>query len=235
MLQAQGTAVSVTQAAVAVVGATVLSSLLTIGAFVLVLRYKRNRKRRRTLRAAAAGEGISYPALNGASNGYEPGGYESNAGFPADIKEPPPAATANRNSEDNGRIGFATSGYDATISNRNRSDSNSNDKDFHLRTPPKGKFTLFPKSREERERQADAGRSFSPDGGDSESNYSSTSREDRAPSRQDERASRVLPPSLDTWLRAGTVSPFGTLNKNNDAAQPQPAKRGPNWPLSRQG
>jgi hypothetical protein len=217
----------VTQAAVAVVGATVVSSLLTIGAFVLVLRYKRNRKRRRTLRAAAT-DGISYPALNGSSNGYEPGGYEANAGFPSDIKEPPRAVVAPDGGGDRNTttIGYATSGHTA-----NPSDGSS---DFHLRTPPKGKFTLFPRSREEGERL----RSASPNGsigGDSESNYSSGGGggDERASQQpQQQRASMMVPPSLDTWLRAGTVSPFGTLDKGNGTPI---AKKGPNWPLSRKG
>ncbi|OBR06860.1 hypothetical protein CH63R_10980 [Colletotrichum higginsianum IMI 349063] len=61
--QAQGTAVSVTQAALAVVGAIIGSSLLTILGFYLFTRYRRNKRRDQAATAAARGFGreISYP------------------------------------------------------------------------------------------------------------------------------------------------------------------------------
>ncbi|CAK7233819.1 hypothetical protein SCUCBS95973_008725 [Sporothrix curviconia] len=84
--QAQGTAVSVTQAALAIVGAFVGSSLLTILAFYLVLRYKTNRKRRRTRLIATRGE-IGYPkAANNDDSDDDNGGKY---GYPIDLKDPP--------------------------------------------------------------------------------------------------------------------------------------------------
>ncbi|GJD04739.1 hypothetical protein ColKHC_13564 [Colletotrichum higginsianum] len=61
--RAQGTAVSVTQAALAVVGAIIGSSLLTILGFYLFTRYRRNKRRDQAATAAARGFGreISYP------------------------------------------------------------------------------------------------------------------------------------------------------------------------------
>ncbi|KAK3315350.1 hypothetical protein B0H66DRAFT_565138 [Apodospora peruviana] len=121
--QAQGAAVSVTQAALAVVGGIVVSSLLTIVAFVLVLRYKRRKKQRRGMFSGRDGSmngsnnNISYPALNatsshaGRAGDYKIGDYESNydAGspppsprgysvgqYPADVKEPLPVLERNK-------------------------------------------------------------------------------------------------------------------------------------------
>src|SRR6185436_5016285 len=65
--QAQGTAVSVTQAALAVVGSIIGSSLITIGAFYLVLRLKRNRRRRTRHNM---GSNISYPRSDGHGTPY---------------------------------------------------------------------------------------------------------------------------------------------------------------------
>ena len=79
--KAQGTAVSVTQAAVGIVGTFFGSSLLTIGAFYLILRYKGKQKRRRTQLIAARGTetetGFAKP---------DDGAY----GYPVDLKNPPP-------------------------------------------------------------------------------------------------------------------------------------------------
>ncbi|KAK1772343.1 hypothetical protein QBC33DRAFT_510217 [Phialemonium atrogriseum] len=216
ILQAQGTAVSVTQAAVAVVGATVGSSLLTIGAVVLVLRYKRNRKRRRSALSRRATT-IGYPAFAGSSSGanyYEPGAYETRAGdgFGADVKEPLPTAVpaASRVSVAPTAIGYATSG----------SPGGDGGAGFHLRTPPRGKFTLFPRDKDEF--LAGGSRGTSPDGGGGG--------DDDTAGPGEKRVSKFLPPSLDTWLRAGTVSPFGAISKNS----PSPGKA-QNWPLSRPG
>lgn len=206
---------SVTQAAVAVVGATVGSSLLTIGAVVLVLRYKRNRKRRRSALSRRATT-IGYPAFAGSSSGanyYEPGAYETRAGgvgFGADVKEPLPTAVAaaSRGSVGPTAVGYATSG-----------DPGDGGAGFHLRTPPRGKFTLFPRDKDEF--LAGGSRGTTPDGGGGG---------DDAASPGEKRVSRFLPPSLDTWLRAGTVSPFGAIGKNT----PSPGKA-QNWPLSRPG
>ncbi len=101
--QAQGAAVSVTQAALAIVGAIIGSSLLTIVAFTLILRCRRI-KRRKSRLAASSHNNISYPALEKSSNvGPEPGFFEqpydssmsrtdNPNGFPFDLKQPPRAA-----------------------------------------------------------------------------------------------------------------------------------------------
>jgi len=194
ILQAQGAAVSVTQAALAIVGAIIGSSLLTIAAFVLVLRYKRRRRDRRSLRAAA--RGIGYPGLQGSSTGLGDG-YEKDS-YAVDIKEPEPAVQTQR-------VGFAS----AIGANR---------ASFHLKTPPKGKYSVFPRNRGERKDE---------EAGSPTSEYSVETKAQRQ-SKMDS------PPSLDKWLRTGTdVSPFGTLNVVTGGQAKQ--EMGRNWPLARKG
>ncbi|KAH8907307.1 hypothetical protein BR93DRAFT_928181 [Coniochaeta sp. PMI_546] len=212
VLQAQGAAVSVTQAALAIVGAIIGSSLLTIAAFVMVLRYKRRRRVRRSLAAGRGGDSIGYPGLQGSSSGIG-GGYEKGGSYAVDIKEPEPAVQTQR-------VGFAT----AIGANR---------ASFHLRTPPKGKYSVFPSSKE------DAGRRQQGDvdaGGSPTSEYSVEIEKEKANQGEAARQSRLdSPPSLDKWLRAGTnVSPFGTLNviTGGQAKKQMMAK---NWPLGRNG
>ncbi|KIH95154.1 hypothetical protein SPBR_03449 [Sporothrix brasiliensis 5110] len=102
--QAQGTAVSVTQAALAIVGAFVGSSLLTILAFYLVLRYKTNRKRRRTRLIATRGE-IGYPKQQGGDgdgDGDGDGGNRGTYGYPIDLKDPPRPSMTGANADGDG-------------------------------------------------------------------------------------------------------------------------------------
>ncbi|KAK3946423.1 hypothetical protein QBC46DRAFT_348998 [Diplogelasinospora grovesii] len=233
--QAQGAAVSVTQAALAIVGGIIGSSLLTIAAFVCVLRYKKNRqeKRRTRLLAERGDMGVSYPApnlnnekgLSGAGGGrvqsYGSSVYDNNnnsnyGGYQGDIKQPLPAAQQQLGRSDSasstasstrglvgggGGIGVALGGYGqgsrgvgttTVISATNRNGSTGKPGGFQLQDPPPpraGKFSLFP--------QQNAGD------------------EKTAGSTELNRASKMsTPPSLDTWLRAGTVSPFATLKKD---------------------
>ncbi|KAK4098267.1 hypothetical protein N658DRAFT_526474 [Parathielavia hyrcaniae] len=65
MQQAQGAALSVTQTAIAVIGGVIGSSLLTGVGFVLVLRHRRRKKRRRDEGIAGS---TGYPPLSGTSN-----------------------------------------------------------------------------------------------------------------------------------------------------------------------
>ncbi|KAH8899705.1 hypothetical protein GQ53DRAFT_741885 [Thozetella sp. PMI_491] len=216
--QAQGTAVSVTQAALAIVGAIIGSSLVTILTFTLILRYRRI-KRRQSRLAASSRNNISYPALSKTSNaGYGPSMYESNFnnnGFPVDVKEPPRAAgvggpmglqRSNTTSSDGSvptapRVGYASSDYGSVP------EANPNqDREFKLNEAPKGKFTLFPRPQDDPQPTASTMNSTSPK----------------------PRGSKIFPPSLDTWLRAGTVSPFGTLQKsqNNTNKSDWPMKKG---------
>lgn len=200
VVQAQGTAVSITQAAIAIVASILGSSLLTILAFWCVLRVKRDRRRRsRELN----GEKISYPQSQDKAQGsYDaPTAYGAN-GYPQDIKGPLSPARTSTSSRypdtaggggNGGGIGYATS-YDdraPTI----------------LDNPPPAaarktnQFTLFPKS------TPVSGAAVPQSGGSRNS----------------------IPPSLQTWLKAGTVSPFGTLDRN----QAPQRTMSPAWPLER--
>ncbi len=199
---------SVTQAALAIVGAIIGSSLVTILAFMLILRYRRL-KRRQSRIAASSRNNISYPALSKTSNaGYGPNTYENQFGgprvvdangFPVEIKQPPRAAGMGQERVDSMSsygsgselmgLGFATSNYGQEAKN-----PASQDKNFTLKDAPKGKFSLFPQAKDDPQPSASTAVGSSP--------------------KSQTRGSKIFPPSLDTWLRAGTsVSPFGTLQK----------------------
>ena len=80
-----------TQAALAVVGSIIASSLLTVGAFYLVLRLKRNRRRRsRDLRGG--GNNISYPRSDASGTPY--GSESSFVRYAAEKGLAPPAPAA---------------------------------------------------------------------------------------------------------------------------------------------
>ncbi|TLD24954.1 hypothetical protein PspLS_06209 [Pyricularia sp. CBS 133598] len=203
--QAQGAAVSVTQAALAVVGTFIGSSLISILAFYLILRYRRNRmakdeKKRpaisypHSFRKEASGLGAAYGSTD---NLVSRGGYNNN-GYPNDVKEQPykPAAAAAVGGRDN--IGYPLQ----------RSSSNYGDPVTVDNNTPGARFSLFPKQSV----QSPVEPTANPSGGP---------------------ASAV--PSLDTWLRAGQVSPFATLAKPVPAATAPSAAARKNstsaWPL----
>ncbi|KAB5582388.1 hypothetical protein GE09DRAFT_1246046 [Coniochaeta sp. 2T2.1] len=211
VLEAQGAAVSVTQAALAIVGAIIGSSLITIFAFVMVLRYKRRRRYRRSLAAAARREGggsIGYPGPQGSSNDMA-GSYEKSSSYPVDIKPPEPTIQPQR-------VGFAK----AIGANR---------ASFRLAEPPKRnlKYSVFPRSNQQPKDVEAAG--VSPT-----SEYSVDNEKKEA-----QRQSKVdSPPSLEKWLRVGTnVSPFGTLNviSTTGGGGGGQARKNANWPLGRKG
>ncbi|KAK3344165.1 hypothetical protein B0T25DRAFT_573124 [Lasiosphaeria hispida] len=250
--QAQGAALSVTQTALAVVGGIIGSSLLTVVAFFLILRYRRSRQRRRSahMRGASRAANISYPELKGSSSnaasggrvgGYRASDVESNystddSGYRVDIKEPLPVAvqgSLSRSGTVNGRgtpgVGYALSYYgpgQPGAVNNNTSGGNgmggvtmstgSNNKagGFRLGDAPRGKFTLFPKSNNGSQENMSSA-SGPPSSAISTTMTASSSGSGRGSplQQQQPRSSKSYIPSLDTWLRAGTVSPFGTIRK----------------------
>jgi hypothetical protein len=237
--QAQGAALSVTQTALAVVGGIIGSSLITVALFVLILRYRRNKRR---TRLGIRTPNISYPDLKGSSDnavgGGRIGGYAASDaestystddnGFRRDIKEPP--AVAVRGSVNlapgggaNGRgtpgVGYALSYYGPKETKSANAASNNNPMsgttaaaaapgrdggEFQLGNPPKGKFTLFPRSSSKEDLR-------SPRSGLSTTMTSSSG--GSTPQMRLQRTSKGFVPTLETWIRAGTVSPFATLKK----------------------
>ncbi|KAB5586182.1 hypothetical protein GE09DRAFT_56491 [Coniochaeta sp. 2T2.1] len=210
VLEAQGAAVSVTQAALAIVGAIIGSSLITIFAFVMVLRYKRRRRYRRSLAAAARREGggsISYPGPQGSSN--DMAGSYGKSSYPVDIKPPEPTIQPQR-------VGFAK----AIGANR---------ASFRLAEPPKRNlnYSVFPRSSQQ-PKDVEAG-------GLSPTSEYSVDNEKKEALRQSKMDS---PPSLEKWLRVGTnVSPFGTLNviSSSTGGGGGQARKNANWPFGRKG
>ncbi|TLS25743.1 hypothetical protein PpBr36_07001 [Pyricularia pennisetigena] len=186
--QAQGAAVSVTQAALAVVGTFIGSSLISILAFYLILRYRRNRLAKdeqkrppisypHSFRKEASGLGEAYGSTD---NLVDRRGYDNN-GYLNDVKEKPykPASAA-------------VGGRDKVGNPLQRSSSNYGDPPVTIdHNTPGARFSLFPKPSV----QSPVEPTSNPNGGP---------------------ASAI--PNLDTWLRAGQVSPFGTLVKPAPAA-----------------
>lgn len=222
--QAQGAALSVTQTALAVVGGIIGSSLLTVAAFVLILRYRRSKRRRSGLGSRSAD--ISYPDLKGSSDnavgGGRIGGYNADDvestystdtnGFRRDIKEPLPVAVRGSVTAASGRgtpgVGYALSYYGPHKEAEKTGISGTTAGGFQLSDPPK-KFTLFPRS---------SSREGSNDGGPLGSGISTTmtsSSGGNSPQQGQQRMSKSVFPSLDQWIRAGTVSPFATMKKGN--------------------
>jgi len=241
--QAQGAALSVTQTALAVVGGIIGSSLLTILAFVLILRYRR---KRRLSRMGGHTPPISYPDLKGSSDntvgGGRIGGYAASDaestystdtnGFRRDIKEPPTVAVRGSvnigvSGRVNGRgtpgVGYALSYYGPQPGSQEKNNNsnktmsgttarNNSSSGFHLSDPPKGKFTLFPQNNSKDDLA-------SPQSGISTTMTSSSGGSGRAtPQMTLKRTSKGFMPSLDTWIRAGTVSPFQTIKKSSPNA-----------------
>ncbi|CAK7222071.1 hypothetical protein SBRCBS47491_004745 [Sporothrix bragantina] len=248
--QAQGTAVSVTQAALAIVGAFVGSSLLTILAFYLVLRYKTNRKRRRTRLIATRGD-IGYPKVVD-SDDDNGGKY----GYPIDLKDPPRKSVGggggtgeetsfekpeaaylrgtggppnlNKGSTDsNAGFGFAAfgSGSGSSMMTMGAAGAPAGRKDS---VPINGRssFSLFPKTPPTTEQlQQAATQPAAPSAAQvvvSPSIYATgtsamTSNTLARAAVTNNNPTRAQP-SLQQWLREGTVSPFGTLKRDSTSA-----------------
>ncbi|OHF00054.1 hypothetical protein CORC01_04700 [Colletotrichum orchidophilum] len=106
--QAQGAAVSVTQAALAVVGAIIGSSLLTVLGFYIFSRYRRNKRRERTAREFR--REISYPKQNTLTT---TNASAMNNGYLQDVKHPisPARPETARTTGSSGGMGYAVSDF----------------------------------------------------------------------------------------------------------------------------
>ncbi|KXH41121.1 hypothetical protein CSIM01_03327 [Colletotrichum simmondsii] len=106
--QAQGAAVSVTQAALAVVGAIIGSSLLTILGFYIFTRYRRNKRKDQTARELR--REISYPKQNTLMT---TNALAMNNGYPQDVKRPisPTRPETARTTGSSGGMGYAVSDF----------------------------------------------------------------------------------------------------------------------------
>ncbi|KAH6622795.1 hypothetical protein F5144DRAFT_339301 [Chaetomium tenue] len=235
--QAQGAALSVTQTALAVVGGIIGSSLLTGIVFVLVLRRKRNNKRRRLGRGGSESGingNIGYPQLTGASNeaysissskkdystsddGRSSTYSTDDAGFrfPSDLKQP--AATAT--SIPRKGVGYAVSYYGPRKSTINTTTTTTRGPPpkFQLGNPPPPRTTTQATQAATAAAAAVAGGGkFSLFPSPKATNPTNTTPPTAAASTSGagQRASSGSVPTLDRWLRDGTdVSPFGTLGK----------------------
>lgn len=218
--QAQGAAVSITQATLAVVGTFIGSSILSILAFYLILRYRRKRmgkdeKKRpeisypHSFRKEASGLGAAYDSTDIL---VSRDGYNDN-GFPVETKEQPYKSGVGGGGAGGG--GGGGGGGDKVGYTPQRSSSNYGEATLVSNTPGT-RFSLFPKKNAQSPGENTDSRKSGPMSG--------------------------VPPSLDTWLRAGQVSPFGSLAGKPSPAglptAPSPAaKRTSNtmWPLGGPG
>ncbi|EFQ31110.1 hypothetical protein CGRA01v4_01943 [Colletotrichum graminicola] len=114
--QAQGTAVSVTQAAVIIVGAIIGSSLLTILCFYLFTRYRRSKRKDHTARGSRRGN--SYPAQDSPMAAR---GLVMDTGYPQDVKRPmSPARPETALTTGPGGMGYAVTNFGDSALNFSR-------------------------------------------------------------------------------------------------------------------
>ncbi|TQN72855.1 hypothetical protein CSHISOI_01798 [Colletotrichum shisoi] len=110
--QAQGTAVSVTQAALAIVGAIIGSSLLTILGFYLFRRYRRNKRRDQAATAATRGgfgREIGYPRQDTLVTTK---GLALLNGYSQDVKQPmSPTRPETALTTASGKMGYALGNF----------------------------------------------------------------------------------------------------------------------------
>ncbi|GKT52640.1 uncharacterized protein ColSpa_12821 [Colletotrichum spaethianum] len=124
--QAQGAAVSVTQAALAVVGAIIGSSLLTILAFYLFTRYRRNKRKEQTGRGLR--REISLPKQDSL---VVTNGLNASNGYPQDVKHPiSPTRPDTALTTASGVMGYAMSDFGGGAPNFSRATT------FVSNTPP---------------------------------------------------------------------------------------------------
>lgn len=239
--QAQGAALSVTQAALAVVGGIVGSSLITVVVVVLVMRYRRKKQQREALRMGGGSSSRGFGGMGRGSFGggeenvtavrgpamgigdYKMADYENESNYSS--SSPPPSSRYSA-------VGYPPDKKEpvappaAAVLNRSNSSgerkpgvgTGGGPGGFKLRDPPapkSNKFTLFPSPSS----------SASPKGSSGSPNA---------------RGSKSMFPTLDTWLRNGTtVSPFATVNKGAaDAlgvgiATTTEGRKSPEWPIRR--
>ncbi|KAK2016398.1 hypothetical protein LZ32DRAFT_99195 [Colletotrichum eremochloae] len=252
--QAQGAAVSVTQAALAVVGAVVGSSLLTILCFYLFTRYRRNKRNEKAARGF--GRQIGYPAQDSPMTTR---GLVMDAGYPQDVKRPmSPARPETALTTGPGVTGYAVSNFgDGALNFSRRTTFASSTgpqmggagmlqrepsvtrKPVPASSPKKpATFTLFPAPSKDGGSPGLGGLPSNPaqmrERGWSVSSSASTAAPTVAPTglaneklgRVDEEMDEFGDASKNWLRRTRTVSPFG------DLAGSPPEEKGANWPFT---
>ncbi|KAL0940254.1 uncharacterized protein CTRU02_203017 [Colletotrichum truncatum] len=107
--QAQGAAVSVTQAALAVVGAIIGSSLLTVLAFYIFTRYRRGKRKDKQETASRLRREISYPKQDTL---VTTNALATSNGYPPDMKRSiSPTRPDTARTTGSGGMGYAVSNY----------------------------------------------------------------------------------------------------------------------------
>ncbi|EPE07123.1 hypothetical protein F503_07774 [Ophiostoma piceae UAMH 11346] len=212
--KAQGTAVSVTQAAVGIVGTFFGSSLLTIGAFYLILRYKGKKKRRRTQLLATRGTEFSNPGDG--SNG-QGGAY----GYPADLKNPPPRKPVG--AANNDTYGDEKRRPSSDYRPREDRDSSGDAAYGFAMFGSAGSADEFVGNGKAPVREVKVSNAAAINNATVSPSIYNTGR--TGMSNTLTRAATTTnnptrpPPSLQQWLSAGTVSPFGTLQRADTARE----------------
>ncbi|KZL76868.1 hypothetical protein CT0861_12251, partial [Colletotrichum tofieldiae] len=251
--QAQGAAVSVTQAALAVVGAIIGSSLLTILGFYIFTRYRRNKRKDHA--AQGVRRDISYPKQNSL---VTTNGLVTSNGYPQDVKRSmSPTRPETARTTASGGMGYAMSDFGDGAPNFSRTTTFVSSTAPQMggmgavqrepsvtrrpippspRKPPA--FTLFPP----RSRDGPPGSSGTlpstpapmRDRGLSVSSSASAAEPMTTTAPANEKLDRVEEETDEfgegskNWLRrTQTVSPFG------DLADSPTGEKDPNWPFTR--
>ncbi|TDZ22426.1 hypothetical protein Cob_v004719 [Colletotrichum orbiculare MAFF 240422] len=236
--QAQGAAVSITQAAIAIVAAIVGSSLLTLLGFFIFTRYRRG-KRKDTATAQRLRREISYPKQDTLMT---TNGLVGANGFPPDLKRPLSPTRPDTARTVGSAMGYAVSDYGDTPPNFSRSTT------FASMTAPQSlqrepsvtrkavppsprkqqMFSLFPPP----SREGPSATALPP----TPAPKRNRDREaDREPPPAGEKLTKVeevdeLEPGSKGYLRrTQTVSPFG------DFVESPTDEKGSDWPFARSG
>lgn len=226
---------SVTQAALAVVGTFIGTILLTIAVFWLLLKRREKKKQRAGEQSDQRRRDVSYPRRQSSSSSA-PGGRANNpfassqdnlVRYQPDIKEKlaPPEPVMTPAGSGVGGFGVAQSDYSVAISGPGGPGVTiGNPPPPRSQGGPAGtSFSLFPRklsagAADGRPGAAAQGQRVPPEAFSPSSQYS-----------QDSNAVAAAP-SLQKWLGASTVSPFGTLNSNKATVA---RTESPGWPLQR--
>lgn len=249
--QAQGTAVSVTQAALAVVGAIIGSSLFTILGFYIFTRYRRGKRKDQT--AQALRREISYPKQETL---VTTNSMVMRDDYPRDIKAPisPQRPETARTMGSNG-MGYAVSTFSDGTPNFSRSTTfvNNGIPQMGMQregsitrrpvapSPRKQTFSLFPPAPRSRDGPPTGPLPPTPTTARDPASASAPAPPaptttavavDAAPTneklyRVDEEDGELVEGSKDWLRRTQTVSPFG------DLADTPTDEKDPNWPFAR--
>lgn len=246
---------SITQAAAAIVATFIGSSLITVLAFWLVLRFKRERRRRSRApvgQSRRVDDGYQRPDSRNNSNENVNSPYNANGYMRDEKKQPFPvspltptsgttkvgSSTAGRSTNPFGDGSKGSFGENRSMANKGAAPDQvsigyAKTTDYKSRPPPPvlSKPPAAAKKTPPPPPSATATYNVFPKKPSVSSPPSGLLPAQSAAGGGGERASGV-PPNLQTWLQTASVSPFGTMKMSVGPQQPAKRDSGVKWPFS---